>query len=126
MSFQSSILSSAQSLATAAGVKSVIQQGKDVKKYAEALEKVQAGEDVKPEDVPKEYQGKVEQAQNIQQAQDKATAETALSTAERLMGKEPDDIRANFRLNSLMQRQHEQETRHTSRERMLENLYGKK
>lgn len=126
MSFQSSILSSAQSLATAAGVKSVIQQGKDVKKYAEALENVQAGEDVKPEDVPKEYREKVKQAQDIQQDIDRATAETALSTAERLMGKEPTDIRANFRLDNLIQRQREQETRHTSRERMLENLYGKK
>lgn len=126
MSFQSSILSSAQSLATAAGVKSVIQQGKDVKKYAEALENVQAGEDVKLEDVPKEYREKVKQAQDVQQTQDRATAEVALSTAERLMGKEPNDIRANFRLNNLIQRQREQETRHTSRERMLENLYGKK
>lgn len=126
MSFQSSILSSAQSLATAAGVKSVIQQSKDVKKYAEALENVQAGEDVKLEDVPKEYREKVKQAQDVQQTQDRATAEVALSTAERLMGKEPNDIRANFRLNNLIQRQREQETRHTSRERMLENLYGKK
>lgn len=124
MSFQSSILSSAQSLATAAGVKSVIQQGKDVKRYAEALEKVQAGEE--PENVPEQYQEKVKQAQDMQQAQDRATAETALSTAERLMGKEPTDIRANFRLDNLIQRQREQETRHTSRERMLENLYGKK
>lgn len=126
MSFQSSILSSAQSLATAAGVKSVIQQGKDVKKYAEALENVQAGEDVKPEDVPKEYREKVKQFQDVQQAQDRATAEVALSTAERLMGKEPNDIRANFRLDNLIQRQREQETRHISRERMLDNLYGKK
>lgn len=126
MSFQSSILSSAQSLATAAGVKSVIQQGKDVKRYAEALENVQTGEDVKLEDVPKEYREKVKQAQDVQQAQDRATAEVALSTAERLMGKEPNDIRANFRLDNLIQRQREQETRHISRERMLENLYGKK
>ena len=124
MSFQSSILSSAQSLATAAGVKSVIQQGNDVKKYAEALEKVQAGEE--PENVPEQYQEKVKQAQNIQQATDIATAATALDTAERLMGVQSNDIRANFRLDAMKKRVAEINTKHAARDRMLEVLYGKK
>lgn len=124
MSFQSSILSSAQSLVTATGVKSIVEQGKDVKKYAEALEKVQAGEE--PENVPEQYQQRVKQAQDIQQATDIATAATALDTAERLMGAQTNDIRANFRLDAMKKRVAEINTKHTARDRMLEVLYGKK
>lgn len=127
MSFQGSVTSAAQSIVQATGIKSIVAQEKqntaDAKVFAEAMEKIQGGEDVSIKDVPSQYQERVKQAQEMQQVQDKATAEVALRTAERLMG--GNDPLAAFRLNNLKQRQQEEKTRHISRERMLDNLYGK-
>lgn len=128
MSFQGSVTSAAQSIVQATGIKSIVAQEKqntaDAKVFAEAMEKIQGGEDISIKDVPSQYQERVKQAQEMQQVQDKATAEVALRTAERLMG--GNDPLAAFRLNNLKQRQQEEKTRHISRERMLDNLYGKK
>lgn len=127
MSFQGSVTSAAQSIVQATGIKSIVAQEKqntaDAKVFAEAMEKIQGGEDISIKDVPSQYQERVKQAQEMQQVQDKATAEVALRTAERLMG--GNDPLAAFRLNNLKQRQQEEKTRHISRERMLDNLYGK-
>ena len=105
-------------------VKSLREQTAASKEYAKALDKVQSGEDVDIETVPKQYQAAVKKHQEEQEAIDKATAETALNTAHRLMG--GNDPLAAFRLKNLKQRQEEEKTRHISRERMLDNLYGKK
>lgn len=128
MSFQGSVTSAAQSIVQATGIKSIVAQEKqdtaDAKVFAETMEKIQSGEDVSIKNVPAQYQERVKQAQELQQALDKATAETALNTAQRLMG--GNDPLAAFRIKNLKQRQDEEKTRHISRERMLDNLYGKK
>ena len=105
-------------------IKQLREQTAASKEYAKALDKVQSGEDVDIETVPKQYQAAVKKHQEEQEAIDKATAETALNTAQRLMG--GNDPLAAFRLKNLKQRQEEEKTRHISRERMLDNLYGKK
>ena len=105
-------------------IKQLREQTAASKEYAKALDKVQSGEDVDIETVPKQYQAAVKKHQEEQEAIDKATAETALNTAQRLMG--GNDRLAAFRIKNLKQRQEEEKTRHISRERMLDNLYGKK
>ena len=105
-------------------IKQLREQTAASKEYVKALDKVQSGEDVDIETVPKQYQAAVKKHQEEQEAIDKATAETALNTAQRLMG--GNDPLAAFRLKNLKQRQEEEKTRHISRERMLDNLYGKK
>ena len=105
-------------------IKQLREQTAASKEYAKALDKVQSGEDVDIETVPKQYQAEVKKHQEEQEAIDKATAETALNTAQRLMG--GNDPLAAFRIKNLKQRQEEEKTRHISRERMLDNLYGKK
>ena len=100
-------------------VKSLREQTAASKEYAKALDKVQSGEDVDIETVPKQYQAEVKKHQEEQEAIDKATAETALNTAQRLMG--GNDPLAAFRIKNLKQRQEEEKTRHISRERMLDN-----
>ena len=105
-------------------IKQLREQTAASKEYAKALDKVQSGEDVDIETVPKQYQAAVKKHQEEQEAIDKATADTALNTAQRLMG--GNDPLAAFRIKNLKQRQEEEKTRHISRERMLDNLYGKK
>ena len=105
-------------------IKQLRKQTAASEEYAKALDKLQSGEDVDIKTVPKQYQERFKQSQEVQQAQDEATAETAMITAQRLMsGKDP---LAAFRLDNLRKRQEEDKTRHISRERMLDNLYGKK
>lgn len=102
-------------------IKNLREQTAAANEYAKALDKVQSGEDVDIETVPKRYQESVKKHQEEQRDIEIAMANTALETAKRLQGV-PTQAE---RFKNLVQRQQDIDNSKTSAQRLLDTIYPK-